>query len=332
MLRSRGTRQPRFLRDQSRLPAGRPVRPRVLPPGGTIGIVSPSKWAESEQLDRAGRVLEEAGYRLIWGKSNQAREHQFAGPADMRARELEQMFTDPQVDAIFCARGGYGAFRVGDILNYQLIQAHPKIFMGFSDITTLLLNITQLTGLITFHGPMLHTFFNGPEPLSFKCMQGVLSGKGRSIDLSEIPTVTTLVEGTAQGELWGGNLYLITRRLGTPEEVDFRKKILFLEEVNKPYHKLETMLQHLRRSGQLEEIAGLIVGEIIDIEEEIIPFGKTVEDIILEAFDSTTIPIISGVPCGHGPSILTFPMSLPVKLQAGADQTTLTFLEPPVEI
>jgi len=319
MLRSQSTRQ-------------RPVKPGVLPPGGTIGIVSLSKWAESEKLDRAGQVLKEAGYQLVWGETSQAREYQFAGSADMRARELEQMFTDPQVDAIFCARGGYGVFRVGDILDYKIIQSHPKIFMGFSDITTLLLNITQLTGLITFHGPMLHTFFNGPEPLSFNYMRGVLSGECRSIDLAEIPAVTTLVEGTAQGELWGGNLYLITRRLGTPEQIDLRKKILFLEEVSEPFHKLETMFQHLRRSGQLEEIAGLIVGEIIEIPEEEIPFGKTVEEIILEAFDGAAIPIISGVPCGHGTSILTFPISLPVKLQAGADQTRLTFLEPPVEI
>ncbi|UCH62849.1 MAG: LD-carboxypeptidase [Fidelibacterota bacterium] len=293
--------------------------------------MSLSKWAESEKLKKAGRILKDAGYRLVWNKTNQARENQFAGSAEMRARELEQLFTDSQVDAIFCARGGYGVFRVGDILDYNIIQSHPKIFMGFSDMTTLLLNITQMTGLITFHGPMLHTFFNGPEPFSFKYMQGILSGECQSIDLAEIPNVTILAEGTAQGELWGGNLYLITRRLGTPEQVDFRKKILFLEEVNEPFHKLETMFQHLRRSNQLEEIAGLIVGEITDIPEEEIPFGKTVEDIILETFEGTAIPIISGVPCGHGSSILTFPISLPVKLQAGAGQIRLTFLEPPVE-
>lgn len=283
-------------------------------------------------MDRAGKVLEEAGYRLLWGQTNQAREHQFAGPPQLRARELEQMFADPRIDAIFCARGGYGVFRVGDVLDYRLIQAHPKIFMGFSDITTLLLSITQHTGLVTFHGPMLHTFFDGPEPLSFEQLQGVLSGRQQSIDLAAIPGVTTIQEGTARGELWGGNLYLIAARLGTPAQLDTRHKVLFVEDVNEPYHKLETMFQHLRRSGQLADIAGLIVGEITNIPEEEIPFGMTVEDVVLEACRGLDIPIVTGVPCAHGKSILTFPLSLPVELQAAAGQITLSFLEPPVEV
>lgn len=307
------------------------IKPSALHTGGNIGVISPSKWAEPAKLEQAGQVLEEAGYRLVWGKSTQAREHQFAGSSELRARDLEEMFVNPDVDAIFCARGGYGAFRVGDRLNYELIREHPKIFMGFSDITTLLLSITQKTRLITFHGPMLHTFFKGLEPLSFREMVAVLSGEGQSVVLGDIPQVMVLREGKAKGELWGGNMYLGVARLGTPAQLDIEDKVLFLEDVNEPYHKLETMFQQLRRSGKLDRITGLIVGEILDIPEEETPFGRTVEDIILEACEGLDIPIVCGVPCGHGSSILTFPISLPVSLTASKEQVTLDFLESPVE-
>jgi muramoyltetrapeptide carboxypeptidase len=307
------------------------IKPSALHPGDTIGVISPSKWTEPAKLERAGRVLEEAGYRIVWGESNQAREHQFAGSPELRTRDLEAMFINPEVDAIFCARGGYGAFRVGDRLNYKLIQEHPKIFMGFSDITTLLLSITQRTGLVTFHGPMLHTFFKGQDALSFSFLESVLAGQRRTFDLSEIPKVTVLREGKATGELWGGNMYLSLARSGTPAQLDTEGKVLFLEDVNEPYHKLETMFQQLRMGGQLDHITGLIIGEILDIPEEEIPFGRTVEDIIMEACEGLDIPIACGVPCGHGSSILTFPISLPVSLTASKEQVTLDFLESPVE-
>ena len=307
------------------------IKPPVLPANGTIGVVSPSKWADSAKLERAGQVLEEAGFSIAWGESNQAREHQFAGSPELRARDLERMFIDPEVDAIFCARGGYGAFRVGDLLDYELIQAHPKIFMGFSDITSLLLSITQNTGLITFHGPMLHTFFRGKESLSLRHLESVLTGADQSFSMGELPGISVLREGAGQGELWGGNMYLLLARLATPRQIDTEGKILFLEDVNEPYHKLETMFQHFRGAGLLEGITGLIIGEIHDIPEEEIPFGRSVEDIILEACEGLNIPIVSGIPCGHGSSILTFPISLPVSLSVSKMQTTLDFLESPVE-
>ena len=307
------------------------LKPRPLLPGGTIAVVSLSKWAEPDQLKRAGEVLKAAGYRLVWGESNDAREHQSAGPPELRARELERFFTDPQVDAIFCARGGYAAFRVEDILDYGLIPSHPKIFMGFSDLTTLLLSITQATGLVTFHGPMLYTFFHGPEPLSFEHMQGVLSGEQRETILSASTGVKVLRAGTGRGALWGGNLFLFLTRLSTSRQLDTRGNILFLEDTNEPLHKIESMFQQLRRSGMLAVIAGLIVGEFTAIPREDVPFGKTVDDIVLEACEGLDIPIVTGVPCGHGSSILTFPLSLPAELRTADGQATLSFQESPVE-
>ncbi len=306
------------------------VKPRPLLPGGTIGVISPSKWAPPEQLLAASRRLEAQGYRLVWGHSNQAREGQFAGPPADRARELERMFADPAIDAIFCARGGYSAWRVVDELDFEVIRQHPKILMGYSDITNLLLAISAETGLVTFHGPMLVTFKDSPAPHSFNHLREVLSGERLSTDLGATEGVRVLRTGVGRGQLWGGNQYIVISLLGTPRHLDTRGRVLFLEDVHEPYHKLETMFQHLRRSGQLDGISGLIVGESIDIPEEDIPFGRTVDEIVLEACEGLEIPIVAGVPCGHGQTILTFPISLPVELQAADGRAQLTFLEAPV--
>ncbi len=267
---------------------------------------------------------------MVWGQSNQAREHQFAGPPADRARELERMFADPVIDAIFCARGGYSAWRVVDELDHKLIRQHPKIFMGYSDITNLLLAISAKTGLVTFHGPMLVSFKDGSAPLSFDHLQKVLSGERLSTDLGAMEGVRVLRAGAGRGQLWGGNLYIFTSFLSTPRHLDTRGRVLFVEDVNEPYHKLETMFQHLRRSGLLEGISGLIVGEFTDIPQEDIPFGRTVDEIVLEACEGLEIPIVAGVPCGHGQTILTLPISLPVELRAGEGTAELTFLEAPV--
>lgn len=240
------------------------------------------------------------------------------------------MFADPAIDAIFCARGGYSAWRVVDELDFEVIRQHPKIFMGYSDITNLLLAISAESGLVTFHGPMLVTFKDGPAPLSFDHLREVLSGERLSTDLGAMEGVRVLRAGAGRGQLWGGNLYIVTSFLSTPRHLDTKGRVLFVEDVNEPYHKLETMFQHLRRSGLLDGISGLIVGEITDIPQEDTPFGRTVDEIVLEACEGLEIPIVTGVPCGHGQTILTFPISLPVELRAGDDTAELTFLEAPV--
>ncbi|MCH8838449.1 MAG: LD-carboxypeptidase [Candidatus Marinimicrobia bacterium] len=306
------------------------LKPRPLLPGGAIGIVSPSKWAEREQMEKGGQVIKEAGYHLVWGESTHARQHQFAGPPADRARELERMFADPAIDAIFCARGGYSAWRVVDQLDFEIIRQHPKIFMGYSDITNLLLAISKETGLVTFHGPMLTSFKDGPAPLSLSHLREVLSGERLSIDLAATEGVRVLRAGVGRGQLWGGNLYIVNSFLSTPRQLDTQGRVLFVEDVREPYHKLETMFQQLRRSGSLDGISGLIVGEIIDIPEEAMPFGRTVDEIVLEACEGLDIPIVAGVPCGHGQTILTFPISLPVELRAADGTAQLTFLEAPV--
>ena len=306
------------------------IKPPALKQGAAIGVIAPSKWSPPDDLAAGKAVLEAAGYRVIIGATNAPLDTPFAGTPQQRAQDLHTFFTDPTIDAIFCARGGYSAFKVIEHLDFELIAANPKIFIGFSDITHLLHAITAKTGLVTFHGPMLYTFRNGVELRSFDHMTGVLSGAVLATELSRYPGSQVLRNGTGSGPLWGGNLAILMSLMGTARELQTEGRLLFIEDVHEPLHKLETMLQQLRASGLLSGIAGLIVGEMTDIPEEPLPFGYGLREMILSACDGLDIPIIMGPPIGHGDTILTLPMGIPARLEAGPDRASLQFLDAPV--
>ena len=154
------------------------IRPPRLEPGARIGIVSPCYWMRDEPFRRAVGVFEELGYEVVPGASTRLREHRFAGTPEQRAADIMAMFEDPSIDAIVCARGGYGGNRVLPLLDYEAIARHPKIFVGYSDVTGYLTSIAQRAGLVTFHGPMLSTFGQRTEQYNLETFQRVLSGAG----------------------------------------------------------------------------------------------------------------------------------------------------------
>jgi muramoyltetrapeptide carboxypeptidase len=241
------------------------------------------------------------------------------------------MFADPSIDAIICARGGYGANRVLPLLDYDVIRANPKIFVGYSDVTGLLTSISRYAGLVTFHGPMLSTFDRKALPFNIESLQGVLSGEADVAVRSpaECPA-RVLRPGTATGPLWGGNLVLLTERLGTPDQLDLDGGILFIEDVGEYLYKLDRMLLHLKRSGSLDGIAGLVVGEMIDMEDTDEPFGKNVDEIVLDVCGAFDFPVVSNFPCGHGDYQATLPVSHEVVLDASAEEPFILIPEPPV--
>ena len=306
------------------------IKPPALTSGATIGLVALSEWSPPEDVAAGKAVLKDAGYQVVIGDTNKILETPFAGTPQERADELHAFFADPAIDAIFCARGGYSAFKVVELLDLELIAAHSKIFIGFSDITHLLHAITAKTGLVTFHGPMLYTFRKGQELRSFEHVQGVLSGAVVATELSQYPGVKVLRPGTGSGPLWGGNLSILMSLMGTARQLQTGGRLLFIEDVHEPLHKLETMLQQLRASGLLSGITGLMVGEMTDIPEEPLPFGYGLREVILSACDGLDIPIIMGPPIGHGDTILTLPMGIPARLEAGPDRASLQFLDAPV--
>ena len=287
---------------------------------------------EEQELHKTAMVFEQMDFLVKIGSQNFVRQNQFAGSDHERAKAIEEMFEDPEVKAIVCARGGYGALRIIDILNYNLIAKNPKIFIGYSDITALLISIYKMTGLVTFHGPMLYSFINEVDPFTITSMLQLMSDPEQyKVEFSgDSYQVRVLRHGIAEGELLGGNLSILVNLIGTPHDFDTSGKILFMEDVDEYLYNFDRMLLHLKRSGKLDKVAGLIVGEMVDIKDNEVPFGRDVDDIILDILWDTTFPIITNFPCGHGKNQITLPISIKARLECNERGASLHLLESPI--
>jgi muramoyltetrapeptide carboxypeptidase len=308
------------------------IKPKKLQSGARIGIVSPSYWLESERLKQAGVFLESLGFEVVLGKSTQLHEDKFAGSPEARATDIMAMFQRQDIDAIFCARGGYGANRLLDKLDYQVIRDNPKIFMGYSDITGLLSSIAQRAGLVCFHGPMLSSFTDGVSDYVRTNFLRLLSGEENLV--IDSPTgcrAQCLRAGRAEGELWGGNLSLIIERLGTADQINLDNKLLFIEEVGERFHVFDRMMYHLKHSGSLDNIVGLVVGEMTEMLDSEPRYGKSLDEIVMEHCGDLNIPVISNFPCGHGEYIATLPVGHKVRLEANSDNSHLLITGSPVQ-
>jgi muramoyltetrapeptide carboxypeptidase len=307
------------------------IRPPKLHPAARIGVVSPSYWIEPERLERAVGVFEGLGYEVVLGASNTLREHKFAGSPGGRAADIMAMFADDSIDAIVCARGGYGGNRVWPLLDYELIRSHPKIFVGFSDVTGALTSMAQRANLVTFHGPMLTTFGRETVDYNVETFQRVLSGEdGVRIGSAPGCRARVLRPGTARGPLWGGNVSLIEERLGTPGQVGTRGAVLFLEEIDERLHAFDRMMRHVREAGSLDGISGLVLGELLEMKDTEEPFGRSAEEIVLDACEGLDFPIVANFPCGHGACQATLPVSHDVELHAEESAPYILLPESPV--
>lgn len=307
------------------------IKPRKLKTGARIGIVNPAYWLEADRLQRAVKVFEELGYEVVLGKSTGLQQHQCAGSPVQRAEDIMAMFEDPSIDAIICARGGYGGNRVLPLLDYEIIRANPKIFVGYSDITGLLTSIAQKSGLVTFHGPMLSSYGKHTIQYNLDMFRQVLSGQ-RDIKIMSTPDCQArcLKPGRASGPLWGGNLTLVMERLATRDQIDTAGSILLLEDIDEKLYAFERMLLHLKRAGGLDRIKGLVIGELLEIADSKTPFGKTTDEIVLDVCGDLDIPIISNFPCGHGDYQATLPISHEVEIHAEAINPYILIPESPV--
>lgn len=307
------------------------IKPKRLAAGDTIGIVSPAYWLEPERLQRATGVFETLGYDIVLGDSTQLKQDKCAGSPGQRAADIMAMFENPSIDAIICARGGYGGNRVLPLLDYDVIRDNPKIFVGYSDITGFLASMAVKSGLVTFHGPMLSTFGRQTISYNIDTLQRVLSGEPR-IDVRSTPAcpARTLRPGHAAGPLWGGNLVLLVERLGTPDQVDLDGAILFIEDIGEYLYKLDRMLLHLKRSGSFDGLRGLVIGEMLEMEDTDEPFGKDTDEIVLDICGDLGIPIISNFPCGHGDYQATLPVAHNVELHATDEDPYILIPEPAV--
>ena len=308
------------------------IKPQALQKNSTIGILSPSYWLDRETLSITSKYFTDLGYRLKLGKSNELKWGPFAGLPEQRADDIHEMFANSDIDAIFCARGGYGANRVLPLLDYNLIKENPKIFIGYSDITALLTSITQKTSIVTFHGPMLTTYKDSWVEYNYSLMQRVLSGE-KFIKIYSPDGLETkiLKHGVAHGPLWGGNMCLLINRLGTNESLNTDGAILFLEDIDEYLYSFERMLVHMREASMFDNIKGLIFGELKDMKDQKIKFERNSDQIILDICGDLDIPIISNFPCGHGKFQSTLPLSINAEIDTKNKEMPVTLIDNAVQ-
>ena len=311
------------------------IKPPRLQPGQTIGLVAPSSpFDDSDTIQLAVESITALGFRVKLGQFVQQRNGYLAGSDAERAADLNAMFADPAVHGMIALRGGYGASRLLPLLDYALIQRNPKVLLGYSDITALLLAIHQQTGLVTFHGPVGDHDFTPYTLAEFNkvlCTPQVPVGLGAppTGEAGRVPRtnrVVTIVPGTVRGALVGGNLALLTHLLGTPYFPDLAGKLLFLEDVAEAVYRLDRMLTQLWLAGQLAQVAGIVFGKFTDCAAK---YGsstsRTLEEVLVERCHQLNIPALRGLMVGHVPEQTTLPIGCLAELDAAAG--TLTLLE-----
>lgn len=301
-----------------------------LKKGDTIGLISPASIESIENINKGKKVLENLGFNIAEGKHIYDKWGYFAGRDKDRAEDISKMFLDDSIDMILCVRGGYGSMRILPYIDFNLIKRHPKIIMGYSDITVLLNAINERCNLITFHGPTLSSDLQ--EENTLKSLLNTLIDGDKPYSIMNPSSIVLECYGkeNVEGELVGGNLCLITSNLGTPYEIDTKNKILFLEEVGEEPYRIDRMLTQLLLAGKLQQCKGIILGQFTDCEtngekENDFTLWQVIENRIL----SLNKPVMVNLMSGHSYPKLTLPIG--AKVELNYRQGSVKVLEPVVK-
>jgi muramoyltetrapeptide carboxypeptidase len=299
------------------------LKPSPLKKGDKVGIIAPAGAVEAEPLHRGAEAIRRTGFQVELAQGILERKGYLAGDESQRAQALQDFFGRPDIKAIFCARGGFGSIQLLPLLDAKAIRRHPKIFVGYSDVSILLNWFLQRCGMIIFHGPMVaKELAQGLEGRNREFFWDTLVGNNSQWKLG---TGETIRPGTATAPLVGGCLSAIVTTLGTPYEIGTAGKILFLEDVGEKPYRIERMLTHLRMAGKLERIAGVVLGDFIDCEGE----GEAkLQQVFKEFFRNVPYPVVSGLAAGHGEENLLLPLGVTMALDSKAG--VLSLLESPV--
>lgn len=293
------------------------LKPLALKPGDTIAITSPAGavWDEAQVITFTN-ILKGFGFKVVHGKTLIEKFGYFAGTDDLRATELNAFFADTSVKGIFCMKGGWGCARLLNKLDYSLIEKNPKVLIGFSDITTLLIAIYAKTGLITFHGPVGNSGWNDYTSNIFKSV--VMNSNVPKAFKNPISqdAIVTINSGTVSGELIGGNLTVLTALLGTNYLADWKNKILFLEEVKEEPYSIDRMLTQLKHCGVLDVISGFVFGKCAKCLAEEPQKAFTFHEVLLQHIKPLGIPAFYGAMIGHVENKLTLPIGIQATINA----------------
>ena len=296
--------------------------PKKLKKGATVGLVCPSSPIKEERVRQCVDAVEKMGYKVKLADNLTSNVGGFmAGEGKVRGQWINRMFADPEVDAIFCIRGGDGGTRTYEFIDLDIVRANPKIFVGYSDITTMHLLFNQEADLVTFHGPMVSSnmvdgfdeetkqaFFdaiNGDDVYEFRNPAGI--------------PIEVMKEGKAAAPVVGGNLSLLSAAMGTPYEMDTRGKILFIEEVDEPVTKIEKWAYQLRNAGKFHECAGILLGQFTNITNSSMPSFTELE-CFRDALEGIDVPVMYNIQSGHGEKIITIPFGALCKMDT-SDRT-----------
>ena len=293
------------------------LKPPRLKKGQAIGVVAPAGPVTPSEIQPGIELLESFGYKVVTSPHLYCRQGYLAGDVNSRLEDFHSFLNNGNVKAIFCARGGYGSLGLLENIKFNLIRRHPKIIMGYSDITALLLAIYSKTGLVTFHGAVVKEFSKNRNRNLESFFDLVSSDRLSKLNLTK---GVALRQGKAKGVLLGGNLSLICHLIGTPFMPSLKNAVLFIEEKGEPLYRIDRMMTHLRLSGALDDLAGLILGTFQrcgDIE--------SINRVVLEVLSDLNIPVVSGLPVGHG--LVNTALPLGVKVTLDTDRMALSFTE-----
>jgi muramoyltetrapeptide carboxypeptidase len=308
----------------------KPIHPAKLNKGDLVGIITPaSPIADSARIEKGTRYLESLGYRVKVGKNVGKVYGYLAGTDEERAADLHAMFTEKEVKAIICVRGGYGTPRLLSLLNYKLIARNPKIFSGYSDVTALQLAFWKKCRLITFHGPMAGVeMANAIDPFTEEIFWRSVTSNKRlgKIPLPDEPKNESLCKGKANGRLLGGNLSLIVSLFGTPYQPSFQDSILFIEEITEEPYRVDRMMMQLYNSPVFTHARGMLLGQFTECEpsDKSKPSFATTE-VLRDAATKFAKPTLANLPFGHVPQKMTLPVGLRVRMDA--TERSIEFLE-----
>lgn len=298
--------------------------PSYLQPGDKIIIVSPAGRVSEKYVLPAAEWLENQGYRVELGKNVFATHFQFAGTDLQRYKDMQRAIDDKEAKAILCSRGGYGTVRIINKLDFSLFSEYPKWLIGFSDIT-IFHSCLNNKRIATIHGVMPKYFFDkkGAPNENLITLMNLLTGKKVSYT---IPGSEYNQSGKVTAELIGGNLSIISSMYGTCCELNTKKKILFLEDIDEFLYHADRMMHQLNMSGKLSKLAGLVIGNFTDMKDNESPFGKSIHEIISEGVSNYDYPVCFGFPAGHDEKNLALAFGKTWNLEVSKKKTTLTLI------
>jgi muramoyltetrapeptide carboxypeptidase len=304
------------------------IKPKKLRKGDTIGLISPaSRLPKKKQYGEIIEQVKKLGYEVKVGSNAKNRYGYLAGSDKQRAEDINTMFADESVDAIMPFRGGWGSNRILDLIDYGMIRENPKILVGFSDITSLLMAIYAKSGLVTFHGPVGKSEWTDYTTRNFRNTLGNQQSSSLGIPKSDLcndcSDLYVITPGKANGKLLGGNLSVLAAMMGSDYLPNWENCILFLEDVGEDIYRIDRMLTQLQLNGVLDQISGFVFGQCTDCERSN-PYSLTLEQVFDDHIKPLGIPAFSGAMFGHIDNMLTLPVGIKAQINAQKGVISLT--------